>query len=75
MKKTLLLILTSSLTIATLFQNKNFFNTSDSERDAEVMTAYDEYMKRPKKDSIIHFSPEQKKFLVYNSKRNISIKE
>lgn len=74
MKKTLLLILTGSLTIGTVFQNKNFFSTSDSERDAEVLTAYDEYMRRPKKDSIIHFTPEQKKFLVYN-KRNIGIME
>lgn len=75
MKKTLLLILTGSLTIGTVFQNKNFFNTSDSERDAEVLTVYDEYMRRPKKDSIIHFTPEQKKFLVYNNKRNIGIME
>lgn len=69
----LLLILTSSLTIGTVFQNKNFFNTGDSQRDAEVLTAYDEYMRRLKKDTIIHFTLEQNKFLVYNNKRNISI--
>lgn len=61
MKKTLLLILTSSLTIGALFQNKNFFSTSDPMRDAVILTAYDEYMRDFKKDSIIHFAPEQKK--------------
>ncbi len=74
MKKTLLLILTSSMCISATMQNKNFFNTGDSQRDSEVLTAYDEWMQRPKKDTIIHFTPEQKKFLVYN-KKTIKIME
>lgn len=75
MKKTLLLILTSSMCISATMQNKNFFMTLDPERDADIIAEYDEYLKQPKKDSIIHFTPEQKKFLVYNNKRNIGIIE